>query len=57
MMKKRKGFKVGTIIECRGIGEMERLINSFARRGIDAKPTGNFNDVEVLGFDKRRKKK
>lgn len=57
-MKKRKQrpYRLGETISCNSEEHMEYMIKSLAGRGIDAKPTGNFNDIEIVDIDKRGKK-
>lgn len=52
--KRRKPLRVGDLMEYRGERELGRIINSLAKRGIDAKPVPGENKVEILGFDRRR---
>lgn len=56
-MKKRKGkkrFRIGDIITCSSIYEMERTIKLLADEGVDAKPIGYKYKIEILDIDKRR---
>lgn len=54
MRRKRRMLRVGDLIDYRGERELERIIRTFAKRGIDAKPVPGENKIEILGIDRRR---
>lgn len=50
-------IRIGDVWRCSGNDGQRRLLNSFAARGIDAKPTGEYHDVVIIGIDKPKRSK
>lgn len=50
--RKKKQYKVGQVLVCRTESYMEWLIKDLGNKGIDAKPTGNYWDIEIVDIDR-----
>lgn len=51
--KKRRGFRIGDVIECKSWEHVTKIIKKLADKGIDAKPTGDGCNVEIIDIDRR----
>lgn len=57
-MKRREHYyRVGDIIPCKNWDHMKWKMEDLMQKGIETKPTGEFNDLEIIDIERRRGKK